>query len=164
MMQSNQLNENIKHDDLNGLIQPIVSIDQYKSKVGEDANVVVIAFKVLDGDPARDLSQFLETGHKVALDVDISPGPDPEGNYTVYIELDRNQRLFEVIELILADVKRVDTEIKDFMFTSYKEKMPKKWSEENFNKHVITSSYDYTVKYNPDAIAIAERIKFLNKY
>lgn len=163
-MQSNQLNENIKHDDLNSLIQPIVSIDQYKSKVGDDANVVVLAFKVLDVDPAKDLSQFLETGHKSALDVDVSAGPDPEGNYTVYVELDRNSRLFDVIQQILDDVMRVDNNIGGFMFTSYKEKMPKEWSQENFNAAVITSSYDYTVKYNPNAVAISERIKFLNKY
>jgi hypothetical protein len=163
-MQSNQLNENIKHNDLNALIQPIVSIDQYKSKIGDDANIVVVAFKVLDIDPAKDLSQFLESGHPSALDVDISPGPDPEGNYTVYVELDRNSRLYDVLEEILTDVQRVDNNIKEFMFTSYKEKMPKEWSKENFEQSVITSSYDYTVKYNPDAVAISERIKFLNKY
>ena len=163
-MQSNQLNENIKHNDLVDLIQDIVSIDQYKSKIGDDANIVVVAFKVMDKDPAQDLSQYLETGHPAALDVDVSPGPDSEGNYTVFLELDRNSRLFDAIDSILADVKRVDNSIGDFKFVSYEEKTPVEWNQENFEQNVIVSSYDYTIKHNPDAVAISERIKFLNKY
>jgi hypothetical protein len=163
-MQSNQLNENIKHNDLVDLVQDIVSIDQYKSKIGDDANIVVVAFKIADKDPAMDLSQFLETGHPAALDVDLSPGPDPEGNYTVFVEFDRNSRLFEVINNMLEDVKRADNSISEFKFVSYEEKTPLDWNQENFEKGVITSSYDYTLKHNPDAVAISERIKFLNNY
>jgi hypothetical protein len=163
-MQSNQLNENIKHNDLVDLIQDIVSIDQYKSKIGDDANIVVVAFKIADKDPAMDLSQYLETGHLAAHDVDLSPGPDAEGNYSVFLEFDRNSRLFDSINGVLEDIKRVDNSISDFKFVSYEEKTPVEWNQENFNKNVITSSYDYTIKHNPDAVAISERIKFLNKY
>lgn len=163
-MQSNQLNENIKYNDLVDLIQDTVSIDQYKSKIGDDANIVVVAFKVEDRDPANDLSQYLETGHPAALDVDVSPGPDADGKYTVFVELERNSRLFETINSILEDVKRVNVTIGDFKFTSYEEKLPVEWNQENFEKNVITSSYDYTIKHNPDAAAISERMKFLNKY
>lgn len=163
-MQSKLLNENIKHNDLVDLIQDIVSIDQYKSKIGDDKNVVVVAFKVLDKDPALDLSQFLETGHMDALDVDVSPGPDEEGKYTVFVEFDRNSKLFDRINSILKDVQRVDNQISTFKFSSYNEPIPQEWNEENFNTHIISSSYDYEIKNNPDAKVIEQRIKFLNKY
>ena len=164
MMQSKQLNENIKHNDLVDLIEDTVSIDQYKSKIGDDAKIVVVAFKVLDLDPAQDLSQFLETGHKAALDVDVSPGPDEDGKYTVFVELDRNSKLYDTINSIFDDVKRVDTSIGQFKFTSYENTSPVEWTRENFDSNVISSSYDYTIKHNPDAAQISERIKFLNKY
>lgn len=164
MMQSKPLNENIKHNELVDLILDTFSIDQYKSKIGDDSNIVVVAFKVLDSDPAQDLSQFLETGHEDALDVDVSPGPDEEGNYTVFIEFDRNSRLYDAITRVLADVQRVNNTIKNFTFTSYEDALPVVWSREAFDKNVISSSYDYTIKHNPDAKQISERMKFLNKY
>lgn len=162
-MQSNNLNENIKHNDLEDLISNVVSIDQFKSKLGDDDKVVVIAFEISDKDPAQDLSQFLETGHD-ALDVDISPGPNDEGKYKVFIELERNQKLFSRIEKILNDVMRVDNQISSFKFTSYKNTMPADWSEEEFNNRVITSSYEYLISNDPEKAQIAERMKFLKNY
>ena len=74
------LTEGIQHNDLTNLISDTVSIDQFKSKIGNDENVVVIAFEIMDKDPAKDLSNFLETGHE-ALDIDISQGPNKNNKY-----------------------------------------------------------------------------------
>jgi hypothetical protein len=87
----------IQHNDLVDLIEPIISIDQYKSKVGDDKNIVVVAFSIKDPDPAKDLSQFIETGHET-VDVDVSPGPDKDGLYKVFVELERNSKLFDSID------------------------------------------------------------------
>lgn len=160
---NNQLDENIHHNDLVDLISNVISIDQYKSKLGDDEHVVVVAFEVADADPAQDLSQFLETGHD-SLDVDITPGPDDKGKYKVFVELERNSKLFSRVNKLLDDVMRVDNSIDSFMFTSYENKEPQQWSEQAFNNSVITSSYDYVLKHNPKAKEITERIKFLNKY
>lgn len=163
MMQSDKINEAVSHNDLRSLIDNVVSVDQYKSKIGKDENVVVVAFKVKDKDPAHDLSQFLETGHET-VDVDISPGPDTDGKYTVFIELERNHNLFDKIEKILNDISKIDNDASEWKFSSYENKNVQDWTKESFNNSVITNSYDYTVKHNPDAKAIAERIKFLNSY
>ena len=80
----------IQNNDLIDLIKSTFSVDQYKSKIGDDKNVVVLAFEVKDADPAKDLSQFIETGHD-CIDVDVSPGPDKDGNYKVFVELERNR-------------------------------------------------------------------------
>jgi hypothetical protein len=153
----------IQQNDLIDLIQSTFSVDQYKSKVGDDKNVVVVAFDIKDGDPARDLSQFIESGHDT-IDVDVSPGPDKDGNYKVFVELERNSKLFETIDAILKDITRVDESANSFMFNAYKSDMPAKWNKENFEESVYTSSYDYTIATDPEAHAITERIKFLNKY
>ena len=153
----------IQNNDLINLIETTFSVDQYKSKIGDDKNIVVVAFDVKDVDPAKDLSQFIETGHDT-IDVDVSPGPDKNGNYKVYVELERNSKLFEAIDSILNDITRVDESAKSFKFNAYKSDMPTEWNKENFVASVLSSSYDYTIATNPEAHAITERIKFLNKY
>jgi hypothetical protein len=163
MSSDRKITEDIQYNDLVDLIDPVISIDQYKSKIDDDENIVVIAFKIKDRDPARDLSQFIETGHD-ALDVDISPGPDEDGKYTVFVELKRQHGLYDSIERILRDVQQVDTDIDSWKFTSYENNKLQTWSKQAFESSVITSSYEYVIKHNPDAKAIAERMKFLKDY
>ena len=153
----------IQNNDLIDLIQSTFSVDQYKSKIGDDKNVVVLAFEVKDADPAKDLSQFIETGHDT-IDVDVSPGPDKDGNYKVFVELQRNSKLFDAIDNILKDITRIDESANNFMFNAYKSDMPSNWNRQNFESSVYSSSYDYEMATNPTAQEISERIKFLNKY
>ena len=102
----------IQNNDLIDLIQSTFSVDQYKSKIGDDKNVVVLAFEVKDADPAKDLSQFIETGHNT-IDVDVSPGPNKDGNYKVFVELERNSKLFDSIDnFIMALVDAWDIKSK----------------------------------------------------
>ena len=153
----------IQNNDLIDLVQSTFSVDQYKSKIGDDKNVVVLAFEVKDADPAKDLSQFIETGHNT-IDVDVSPGPDKDGNYKVFVELQRNSKLFDAIDNILKDITRIDESANNFMFNAYKSDMPSSWNRQNFESSVYSSSYDYEMATNPNAQEISERIKFLNKY
>ena len=153
----------IQNNDLEDLVLTTFSIDQYKSKVGKDENIVVVAFDVKDADPAKDLSQFIETGHE-AIDVDSSTGPDKSGNYKVYVELERNSKLFDAVDKILKDITRVDNTASSFRFIAYKADTPAEWNKENSEKSVYSSSYDYTLATNPEARQISERMKFLNKY
>lgn len=164
-MQSDKINEAIKNNDLRGLVSNLVSIDQYKSKMGEDKNMVVVAFKVKDKDPAYDLSQFIETGYtNKVLDVDVSSGPNKDGDYTVYVEAPRDSKLYDTVGSILNDITHVDEEVGSWVFTSYENKSPLEFTKENFSTWVLTSSYDYVVKHDPKAKEISERIKFLNNY
>lgn len=151
------------NNDLKDHVSATVSIDQYKSKLGKDENVVVVAIQVKDAEPAKDLSLFIEKGHDL-IDVDTSPGPNEDGYYKVFVEIARDHKLFATIEKVLADVQRADNEVDAFMFTSYNAKDPQPFNKTNFDASVISNSYDYTIATNPEAQAISERIKFLNNY
>ena len=166
MMKSYQttLNEAVQYNDLRGLVSNVISIDQYKSKIGDDKNIVVVAIEVDHVEAAADLSQFIETGHKDALDVDVSVGPTPEGKYTVFIEYTRGSFLFKLIDVMLQDILNVDNEVSSWQFLAYKDTSPKEWTSEEFENSVQTSSYEYVIAHDPDAKAISERIKFLNSY
>ena len=163
------LNESISKNDLSNHVDNIASIDQYKSKLGDDKNVIVIAIKIKDRNPAMDLSQFLETGLDL-IDVEPSPGPDEDGFYKLYIEISRDSKSGKKIQRILDDVQRVDNAIENWLFTSYNDKNPKPWSLEAFNAAVETDAYEYEIKHNPKAEeitekkAISDRLKFLKDY
>ena len=75
------VNEGLKAGDLDGVVSNRFSIDQYKSKMGEDASIVVLAFTVDSLAPAKDLERFAETGFKSVLDADATPGSLEDGKH-----------------------------------------------------------------------------------
>ena len=68
------VNEGLKAGDLEGVVSKRFSVDQFKSKMGEDRNIMVLAFTVDGMAPAKDLERFAETGYKEVLDADATPG------------------------------------------------------------------------------------------
>ena len=66
--------EGLKAGDLDGVVSKRFSVDQFKSKMGEDMNIMVLAFTVDGMAPAKDLERFAETGYKEVLDADATPG------------------------------------------------------------------------------------------
>ena len=68
------VNEGLKAGDLDGVVSKRFSVDQFKSKMGEDRNIMVLAFTVDGMAPAKDLEKFAETGYKAVLDADATPG------------------------------------------------------------------------------------------
>ena len=69
-----KLFEGLRAGDLKDMVSNRVTIDQYKSKMGEDKSIVVLAFKVKDKFPAIDLMEFIEKGYNFVLDADMSSG------------------------------------------------------------------------------------------
>lgn len=121
-----KLNEGMQGSDLDYLIMPIVSIDEYESKI-DDRKAVVIGFYVTDVDPASELSSFIEKGTVPVLDTDVSPAPTEDGYYLVFIEMDRDDKLpARIIELI-ESISRL-TNVKEWQFSPYHSK-----EEENYD-------------------------------
>ena len=81
--------EGLKAGDLEGVVSPCFSVDQFKSKMGEDKNILVLAFTVDGHEPAKDLERFAETGYKAILDADATPGTLEDGKHRVFIEFAR---------------------------------------------------------------------------
>ena len=62
-----KLFEGLRHGDLHHTIDSNVSIDRYKSKMGDDDAVVVLGFKVMNKEVAEDLVSFIESGYNLSL-------------------------------------------------------------------------------------------------
>lgn len=119
----------LKSNDLKGFINEIFTIDSYKSKMGKDENVAVIAFEVSDQEPAKDLVSFIEKGYPFILDADVSSGENRKGKYDVFVEMERNRYIGKNIKTILDDVQKL-AGVEDWKYRYYKEVESRPFTEE----------------------------------
>jgi len=95
--------EGLAVSDLENLVEPIVSIDEYESKLDDTA--IVISFRVSYRDPARDLNRFLQKSDVDILDTEISPAPTEDGFYMVFVELSRDNGFYNKLKEILNSLR-----------------------------------------------------------
>jgi len=119
MQNNQQINEGLRSDDLKEMIYSVLEIDAYKSKMGEDRDVCVVSFRAKDRSPAKDLMEFIEKGYNFVLDADVSSGENKDGEYFVFVELDRTERLAEHIQELIYGIQKL-TDIDTFKFKYHK--------------------------------------------
>jgi hypothetical protein len=78
-------------NDLQFLVDNVLEIDSYKSKMGTDRDIVTLAFSVNGKEPATDLENFIEKGYPFVLDADVTSGEQSDGTYKVFVEIERNK-------------------------------------------------------------------------
>ena len=113
------ITESLRANDLRNLIKKTFEIDSYKSKIGNDSDIMVLSFTVDREDPAKDLENFIEMGYKFVLDADVSPGETDDGTYKVFVELERNKHNPEQILEVIGGIKRL-TGLPEMRFRYYK--------------------------------------------
>ena len=67
--------------DLRDLVDNILEIDGYKSKMGADKDIVTVAFATKTKESADDLASFIERGYTFVLDADATSGEQADGTY-----------------------------------------------------------------------------------
>ncbi len=88
-------------------MDPRVTIDEYRSKIGDDEDVIVLTFKLQGRDPALDLVNFIEKGYDWVLDADASSGELSDGSYLVFVEVDREPAVAEHFYTMFSDIERL---------------------------------------------------------
>ena len=144
-MKNSKITEGLEFEDLRGLIDSEISVDQYKPKVGEEADTVVVAFFVTYEEPAKDLSNFIETSNVEHLDVEVSTSPDESGRYMVFVEFSRDYKLFDKLESLLHDINQITSKDRNEweMVPIRNKGKSVVFSRESFEKHVVTSAPKY---------------------
>ena len=156
-----QVNEGLKAGDLEGVVSKTFSVDQYKSKMGDDRNIMVLAF-VVDGlAPAKDLERFAETGYKEVLDADATPGTMADGKHRVFVEFQRDEKVDRHIYKFLEDLKKL-TNIETFHFTYHKRGVPFEASAKNLADVLPRTPIAYTQKIN--SLRLGEVKDFFDKF
>ena len=137
-----KINESLRAQDLRHMIKKVFGIDSYKSKVGNDEEVVVLSFVVSEEDPAKDLENFIEMGYDFVLDADASPGELEDGKYKVFVEIERNRRISEQILEVLSGIKNL-AEVDNWKFRYYKGFHSLDANDQNLKETIPSNKNDY---------------------
>ena len=149
--QPNQLFEGLEYGDLKRLIHPKLHIDEFKSKMGDDADIIVLSFKVDNKEPAKDLMSFIERGYDWILDADISAGELEDGEYLVFAEIARDKNAPKYIFNLVSDILNLtEQDPEEWKFQYRKDRAEYNITPEDISRVVPTSPDAYIAKYGED--------------
>lgn len=148
---SKLLRENLEMGDLKRLVHNELHIDEYKSKMGTDADVCVVSFKVAGKEPSADLVSFIEKGYDFVLDADVSSGEKEGGDYLVFVELERSEKLPEQIIEMMDDIMNLtEQKIDDWRVRYYKSITDHELTKESLSNIIPLTSEEYSAKYDKE--------------
>jgi hypothetical protein len=147
-MSHNKIVEGLEKNDLKRLVHTELHIDEYKSKMGKDEDVIVLSFKVTGREPAEDLVNFIEKGYDWVLDADVSSGELDDGDYLVFVESDREPQVADNVMSMMQDIMNLtDQKLDDWsiQIRSNPNKVP--LSADNIQSNVPLTSGSYQARY-----------------
>ena len=143
------LNEGFDYNDLEGQIDPTIGVDEYKATMGDDDEIVTLAFTVKGQQASEDLTDWFERGYDWVLDSEVSEGQVSKGKYLVFVEMNRRTKVPErIVELIedlftLTNIPLEDWKIKvdDKTFSP---------DIESLKNAIILSPHEYRIENEAD--------------
>lgn len=97
----------LRYKELEGMVLPLISIDEFEPKSGTAEEVIVIALFTRDELPAYDLDDFIDKGIVEFLDSEVSPNPNEEGQYLVFVEFKRQPNFWNKLFDLVKDIENV---------------------------------------------------------
>lgn len=140
-----KLFEGLRTGDLKGMVSHRFSVDQYKSKMGNDDTIVVISFKVKDKFPAIDLMEFIEKGYPFVLDADMSTGEEKDGDYAVFVELERKESVGKEMADLLRGISQL-CDITEWRFKYFRDTISHDFTKEAFETVVPFTKEAYQAR------------------
>lgn len=137
----------LRQQDLEYTIDNVFEIDSYKSKMGDDKDIVTLSFAVKGEQPSQDLVKFIETGYDFVLDADKTSGEQSDGKYRVFVELERSKKSPNQILEILDGVKKISNQ-SDLRFRYYKNFRSQPADEASINEQLPLDPGAYDIKTN----------------
>lgn len=145
--------EGLEQGDLARLLHTELHVDEFKSKLGDDCDVIVLSFKLDTKEPANDLVSFIEKGYDWVIDADISSGEMDDGSYIVFVEMDRNEQSPDNILALMSDIMNLTKqELSDWRVRYYKSHTERDLSLESLQELIPTSPEAYENAYGHEAI------------
>jgi hypothetical protein len=143
------LNEGLDYHDLEGIVIPRLTIDEYAAQMGKDSEIVTLAFIVKNKQAGKDLSDWFERGYDFVLDAQVSDGELSSGKYLVFVEMNRRTSVPERIVTLLDDLETLtDIPLKEWTVVVDDEEYE---PETGVLAQVITiSPHQYRVEVEPD--------------
>lgn len=107
--------EGLDYHDLDGQIDPVVTVDEYVAKMGEDSDIVTLTFTIRSELAGQDLVDWFERGYDYILDASCSQGEVSPGKYLVFVEMNRRSTVPDKIIELLTDLNTLtNLKLKDW--------------------------------------------------
>lgn len=134
--ESETLEEGLRSGDMEYMISPYVSIDEYTSKVDQDD--ITIALFCGEKQVADDLREFLEKMYYLEIrDIEVSDSLTEDNKYIIFVELKRDEQFPKILVDILDSIDfLIKKEMKDWKFITLKMHQKQPVSVENIKKFV----------------------------
>jgi hypothetical protein len=144
-MNKQNLNEGLEFGDLKEYVADVFTVDHYRSKMGEDSDVVVLGFRVKEKYPAMDLVEFIEKGYRFILDADMSAGEERDGQYQVFVEMERTPKLPSQMKMLLSDIGKL-CDRDNWKFRYQKSFDSVEFNEQSVMEHIPMTPAEYENK------------------
>jgi hypothetical protein len=140
----------LRHKELEGMVLPLISVDEFEPKSGTTEEVIVLAFFANDELPAYDLDDFIDKSVVEFLDSEVSPNPNEEGQYLVFVEFKRQPNFWMKLFNLIEDVENVTGEC-DWQVQPYLVDKLYDLKDPALQKVVIVKEEEYMPKADFDA-------------
>jgi hypothetical protein len=140
----------LRHKELEGMILPLISVDEFEPKSGTTEEVIVVAFFANDELPAYDLDDFIDKSVVEFLDSEVSPNPNEEGQYLVFVEFKRQPNFWMKLFNLIEDVENVTGEC-EWQVQPYLIDELYDLNDPQLQQYVITKEEEYVPKKDFDA-------------
>ena len=137
------LDTSIESGDLRDYVGSIFGVDRYKSKMGEDKDVIVLDFDTKYVDVAKDLENFIERGYNQVLDADSVSASNSRGSYKVFAEFPRTRQSVAEIDKLITELK-ILTEQNSWQFKFYKDSQRYEYDLNTLENVMAVSPLQYT--------------------
>ncbi len=135
----------LKEGDLKNVVLKKLSIDEFEPKTGDAKDVLVLGFQVTESNVGDDLYGFLNGSTVSIRDIEVSPNPNDDGYYMVFVEMDRNESVVESINTLVRDTERLAGklrwEAKTYLNDDY---LPS--AEDEIYQYIITDPNNYMTR------------------
>lgn len=105
MIEKKIIYEGLDYHDMEGQMDPVLSVDEYVAKMGTDTDIVTLAFIVKSEAAGNDLVDWFERGYDFVLDASVSEGEITSGRWLVFVEMNRRSTVPNRIIELLKDLK-----------------------------------------------------------
>lgn len=140
-----QLNESLSYLDFKDQLLPLLGIDEFKSRIGDDEDIITLNFIIKSKDAGEDLVTWLERGYEFIIDAETSPGEVESGKYYVFAEINRRPSAPRKIMELLHDLDTLtDVRAENWSIKINHERLPA--TKENIQKNIPLTSSDYKSK------------------
>ena len=123
-------------NDLKGVILPIINLDEFDPKSGTTQEIIVIGLFATDQEPANDLNTFIQRGTFDIIDTEVSPSPDEDGNYVIFIEVERNEKFEATLFSLVKDIENLTGKM-DWMVHPYLAEEPMSLEDPTLFNYII---------------------------